>query len=84
MDDFEQFSQNWWFGSKKSSKFEENSKINNYALVLQIDHPVALCDKDAQSACNSREDTLLFSQDHFTLKGSMTNSMEFTPTSSLM
>ena len=37
-------SQNWWFcGCKKSSQFEENSKINIYSLALQIDHPVALC-----------------------------------------
>ena len=27
---------------QKSSKFEENSKINIYSLVPQIDHPVAL------------------------------------------
>ena len=27
---------------QKSSKFEENAKINNYSLVPQIDHPVAL------------------------------------------
>ena len=32
------------FGCKKSSKFEENSKINIYSLVPQIDHPVALCE----------------------------------------
>ena len=31
------------FGCKNSSKYEENSKINIYSLVLQIDHPVALC-----------------------------------------
>ena len=29
--------------SQKSSKFEENSKINNYSLVPQIDHHIALC-----------------------------------------
>ena len=28
---------------QKSSKFGENSKINNYSLVPQIEHPVALC-----------------------------------------
>ena len=33
----------WFGGKKKSSKFEENSKINIYSLVPQIDHPVALC-----------------------------------------
>ena len=31
------------FGCKKSSKFEENSMINIYSLVPQIDLPVALC-----------------------------------------
>ena len=31
------------FGSKKSSKFEENSKKNMHPSVPQIDHPVALC-----------------------------------------
>ena len=33
------------FDCKKSSKFEENSKINIYSFVPvpQIDHPVALC-----------------------------------------
>ena len=36
-------SQNWWFCQQKSSKFEENSKINNYSLVPQIEHPVAQC-----------------------------------------
>ena len=35
-------SQNLWFWLKKSSKFEENSMINIYSLVPQIDHPVAL------------------------------------------
>ena len=30
------------FCCKKSSKFEENSKITIYSLVPQIDHPVAL------------------------------------------
>ena len=34
---------NWGFWLQKSSKFEENSKINIYSLVPQIDHPVALC-----------------------------------------
>ena len=29
------------FGFKKLSKFEENSKINIYSLVPQIDHHVA-------------------------------------------
>ena len=38
--------QNWWFGCKKSSIFEENLKINIYSLVSQIDHPVALCKGD--------------------------------------
>ena len=31
------------FGCKNHQKFEENSKINNYFLVPQIDIPVALC-----------------------------------------
>ena len=31
------------FGCKKSSKFEENSKMNIYSLVPHIDYPVALC-----------------------------------------
>ena len=31
------------FGCKKSLKFEENSKINIYSLVPQIDNPVVLC-----------------------------------------
>ena len=31
------------FCCNNSSKFEENSKINIYSLVSQIDHPVALC-----------------------------------------
>jgi len=39
------------FGCKKSSKFEENSKINNYSLVPQIDHPVALCSKHSELSC---------------------------------
>ena len=32
---------------QKSSKFEEISKINNYSLVPQIDHPAALRFGDA-------------------------------------
>ena len=36
------------FGCKKSSKFEENSKINIYSLVPQIDHSVALCSSQKQ------------------------------------
>ena len=35
------------FGSKKSS---ENSKINIYSLVLQTNHPVALCAADFETS----------------------------------
>ena len=45
-------SQNWGFWLQKSSKFDENSKFNNYSLVPQIDRPVALCKETIHMKAN--------------------------------
>ena len=40
---------------QKSSKFEENSKVNIYSLVPQIDHLVVLCSYCSRAPLNIRE-----------------------------